>query len=177
VLYFLENAHFYIYIAVAMAKEEQLTEPQSTEDIQDLIPQMNVTLPETQQEQPKELIGDEHLLGVYGEIMTNLREDRSQVDEVLSNFLEMVMNEGDTSTSSKEALVNLIKLKTDTADKMAKIADLMTRIKLKEANTYKPYLNAKQDNKTTINIGSEGKRALLQSIAKMTEEQRGKNGK
>lgn len=161
-----------------MAKEEQLTETQITpqvtpEDIQDLIPHMNVTVPETQQ--PKELIEDEQLLRLYGEIMTNIREDRGQVDEVLTNFLEMVMNEGDTSTSSKEALVNLIKLKTDAADKMVKIADLMTRIKLKEANTFRPYLNAKQDNKTTINIG-EGKRALLQSIAKMTAEKKGKDG-
>lgn len=143
------------------------------EILQDLIPQMNVTLPEVPK--PKELVEDGALLDVYGEIMGNLRSDRSQVDEVLSNFLEMVMNEGDTSTSSKEALVNLIKLKTDTADKMVKIADLMTRIKLKEANTFKPYMTAKQDNKTTINIEGS-KRALIESIAKLSKEAKVKNG-
>ena len=160
-----------------MAKEKveilPVEEEDAGESLQDLIPQMNVSLPEVQK--PKELVEDEALLDVYGEIMGNLRTDRSQVDEVLANFLEMVMNEGDTSTSSKEALVNLIKLKTDTADKMVKIADLMTRIKLKESSTYKPYLTAKQDNKTTINIEGS-KRALIESIAKLNKETKGKNG-
>jgi len=137
-------------------------------DIKDVVPQMHVSLPELQP--AKELIEDERLLGIYDEILNNLRTDRSQVDEVLGNFLEMVMNQGDSSTSSKEAVVNLLKLKIDSADKMTKIGDLMTRIKMKDTNTYKPYLSAKQDNKTTINI-SGNKRKILEAIRKQTDKE------
>jgi len=44
----------------------------------------------------------------------------------------------------------------------------MTRIKLKSPDTYKPYLSAKQDNKTTINIGSD-KRQLIEAISRATK--------
>ena len=81
----------------------------------------------------------------------------------------MVINGGDASTSSKEALVNVLKIQTEITDKMSKIAELATRIKLKSPDTYKPYLNAKQENKTTINISST-KRQLLKSIAAATKK-------
>ena len=63
------------------------------------------------------IISDESLLNVYGEIMDNLRSDRNQVSELVDTFSNMVMNDGDSSTSSKEALVNLIKTKMDASDK------------------------------------------------------------
>lgn len=97
------------------------------------------------------LISDEMLLGVYGEILDNIRLDRVQIDEYLNEFANMVINDGDATTSSKEALINLIKTKSDMADKMTRVADLMTRIKLKDRDTYKPYLNGKATH-NTINI-------------------------
>jgi hypothetical protein len=83
---------------------------------------------------------------------------------VLANFIEMVMNEGDASSASKEAIVNLMKIKSDTSDKMAKVADLMTRIKLKEKDTFPRYLAAQQNNKVVIE-GS--KREMIKSINKI----------
>jgi AAA+ ATPase superfamily predicted ATPase len=142
------------------------------DEIKDLIPKMNVNLPEIP-EQEQCLIEDETLLGIYDEIIKNLKEDRQQIDECFVEFKEMVINGGDASTSSKEALVNLLKIKTETTDKMSKVADLMTRIKLKSPDTYKPYLSASQSNKTTINITSD-KRKLLKTIAaaaKKTKEE------
>jgi len=117
----------------------------------------------TEEEKPC-IVSDEMLLGIYGEILENLRTDRTQIEDFLNNFAEMVINEGDSTTSSKEALVNLLKAKTDTADKMAKIADLMTRIKLKARDTFPPYM-AKGN---TINIieGNDSKRTLLKAINK-----------
>ena len=91
------------------------------------------------------IISDESLLNVYGEIMNNLRSDRNQVSELVDTFSNMVMNDGDSSTSSKEALVNLIKTKMDASDKMSKIADLMTRIKLKQPDTYQPWMGGKKE--------------------------------
>jgi len=77
------------------------------------------------------------------------------------------MNDGDATSSTKEALVNLIKIKSDMSDKMSKVADLMTRIKLKERDTFPKYLAAQQNN--TINIGNNGnnsRRSLIEALNK-----------
>jgi len=144
-------------------KDENIENPK---DIDKLIPSMNVSVPENKTEpQEENLIADEVLLGIYGEIVDNLRNDRQEIDGVLTEFIEMVINGGDATTSSKEALVNLMKIKSETADKMAKVADLMTRVKLKEKDTFPRYLAAKQEN--TINIGNSNKRELLKQIDKI----------
>ena len=87
------------------------------------------------------IISDKDLLGIYDEIIVSLRQDRNQVEDLIETFSNMVINDGDSSSSSKEALVNLVKAKIDAADKMSKIADLMTRIKLKQPDTYQPWMN------------------------------------
>ena len=43
------------------------------EDIKELIPQMNVSVPAEIQEKEQCLIGDQELLGMYAEIMNNFR--------------------------------------------------------------------------------------------------------
>jgi ABC-type transporter Mla subunit MlaD len=140
------------------------------EDINQLVPQMNIALPaEIPADKEPSLIEDEVLLGIYNEIIANLKDDRHQIDECFIQFKDMVLNGGDSSTSSKEALVNLLKIKTETTDKMSKIADLMTRIKLKSSDTYKPYLTAKQSNVTNINV-SNSKRQLLKSIEQAAKQ-------
>ena len=77
----------------------------------------------------------------------------------------MVMNEGDSSSASKEAVVNLVKAKTDIADKKAKIADLMTTLRLKEKTVSK--LQANQTN----HIHITDKRAILETINKVKKVQ------
>jgi len=78
----------------------------------------------------------------------------------------MVMNDGDATTSSKEALVNLVKVKTDLQDKMLKAADLMTRLKIKNTYAYSgPHLNALQQN--NFNIGADAnfdRKELIKAI-------------
>lgn len=122
------------------------------ETVESVIPSMNVNAP--QQTNENQLISDDQYLGVIDEIMSNIREDRKQVGEFIDTFADMVLNDGDATTSTKEALVNLIKTKIDIQDKMLKAADLMTRLKMR--NTYAnsgPHLNALQQN--NINIGTE----------------------
>ncbi len=119
--------------------------------VQDLIPQMNVQVP-AKVEPADALISDSQYLGVLDEIMNNIREDRKQVSEYIDTFADMVFNDGDATTSSKETLVNLVKVKTDLQDKMLKTADLMTRLKLKNTYAYSgPHLNAMQQNNFNIN--------------------------
>ena len=111
----------------------------------------------------RELISDECILDVYGEAKDIIIQDRQEASEILNQFLELVMNGGDGSSASKEAVVQLIKAKMDSADKLIKIADLMTRIKLREKDTYPRYLNATQEN--TINIGEgSAKKELLKRL-------------
>lgn len=134
------------------------------EDI-DLLPQMNVSVPENRD--ATALISDDQYLGVLDEIMTNIREDRKQVSDYIDNIADMVINDGDATTSSKEALVNLVKIKTDLQDKMLKAADLMTRLKLKNTYAYSgPHLNAMQQN--NFNIGADAtdfsRRELIRAI-------------
>lgn len=135
------------------------------EDIKDMVPKMNVAL-NANLETKEMLISDEQYMGVINGILNEIKEDRKQVSDYIENFAEMVINEGDATTSSKEALINLVKIKTDLQDKMLKAADLMTRLKLKNTYAYSgPHLNAMQQN--NFNISSENdfdKRELIKAI-------------
>lgn len=124
-------------------------------------------------ETKEDIVSDEMLLGIYSEILDNVRQDRGEIDEYLGRFADMVINEGDATTSSKEAVVNLMKMKTDQSDKMSKIADLMTRVKMKEKDASK--FITKQ-NGDVINIGSSipNKRALLETMEEAAEKSRSK---
>jgi hypothetical protein len=137
----------------------------------DLIP--NMAINETQEEEANEecIIEDETLLDVYYEILANCRKDRENIDEVLTNFVDMVFNGGDATSATKEGVVNLMKAKSDISDKMTKVADLMTRIKLKSKDTFPRYSSNNQYNNVKINSSH---RELLQKIE---EKKRKKNDK
>ena len=158
-----------------MSKQEEKEVPEVIEnidadDVDKMVPSMNVSLPDKANNE-ENLISDEVLMGVYGEVLNNLRDDRNQIDTFLNEFAEMVINSGDASSASKEALVNLIKAKVEASDKMSRIADLMTRVKLKEKDTFPRYLSAQQKN--TINIGGGGeKKQLIQAINKKIKQQK-----
>lgn len=131
-------------------------------DIEVLLPSMNVGKDLAPTEKKECIVKDEALLGLYDEILNNCRDDRKAVQEVATTFLDMVSNDGDATAASKEAVVNLYKIQTDISDKMAKVADLMTRIKLRDRDTMPGYLAAQQNNKVVI----EGRRELLKHFNK-----------
>lgn len=129
----------------------------------------------TEKKEELSIISDENLLGVYDEIMNNLRSDRDQLSELVNTFSNMVVNDGDSSTSSKEALVNLIKTKIDASDKMSKIADLMTRIKLKQPDTFQPWMNKNKESGNTINIydaSGVNRKSLMEKIQKEKKDEK-----
>jgi hypothetical protein len=133
-----------------------------------LIPTMNVNMqPAIPTRDVGDLIPDAKLVKVYDEVLDNIRRDRDEIDTVLSTFVNMVINEGDATTSSKEALVNLIKMKADQADKMSKMADLMTRLKMKDP--FPKYMAAHQTNNVTIKE-AVNKKSMLKQIAKEVKE-------
>jgi hypothetical protein len=141
--------------STVIADEIEVLSQIDSDTVESFLSPMNISVPQTGPvaEQPQ-LISDEQYLGFIDEIMTNMREDRKQVSDFIDTFSDMVLNDGDATTSSKEALVNLINTKVNLQDKMLKAADLMTRLKLKNPYAYSgPHLNALQQN--NINIGSE----------------------
>lgn len=134
----------------------------------EMVPSINInTLKNSNNE--KELISDNALMGIYGEILNNLKEDRLQIEGFVGEFAEMVINSGDASSASKEALVSLVRAKIEASDKMSRIADLMTRVKLKDKDTFPRYLAANQKN--TININGE-KKNLIQSLNKQIKQEK-----
>lgn len=134
----------------ANVNHEEIT----VEDLDGMLPKMNVTVP-TNPIDATHLISDEKYMSILEGILSDIRDDRKQVSDYIDNFADMVINDGDATTSSKEALVNLVKVKTDLQDKMLKAADLMTRLKLKNTYAYSgPHLNAMQQN--NFNMSSDG---------------------
>ena len=97
---------------VVIAEEVANDISQNDEDtIESMIPSMNLSVPENGVPKENHLISDEKYLEVIDEIMTNMREDRKEVTNFIDTFSNMVINDGDATTSTKEALVNLIKTK------------------------------------------------------------------
>lgn len=142
------------------------------DELHNVIPNMNMNVPMNvpmndimMDDEKKSIISDGELIGIYGEIMDCIREDRKQVSDFIDTMAEMVINDGDATSSSKEALVNLVKIKSDMSDKMGKVADLMTRVKLKEKDTFPKYLAANQNNTININEGGS-RRSLIEAINK-----------
>lgn len=135
-------------------------------EIQSVLPNMNSKVVDQSIEpQENSIISDEEITGIYADILGLIKEDRQQVSGFIDTMAEMVINDGDATTSSKEALVNLIKIKVDMTDKMSKVADMMTRVKLKEKDTFPKYLATNQNN--TININESGsRRNLIEAINK-----------
>lgn len=142
---------------------DDIIETKEIKEIKEIIPSLNLQIDNKSNKEEISIVSDDQLLDIYKEIMDNIREDRKQVSEFIDNFADMVINDGDATSSSKEGLVNLIKVKTDMSDKMSKVADLMTRIKMKDRDTFPKYLAANQNN--TINISSN-KRQLIEAINK-----------
>ena len=139
------------------------------EVIEDLpMPSMNMNVP-VRQEEPaaNNLVKDEQLLGMYGDIVSTIKEDKKSIDDAINFFSNIVMNDGDATTSSKEAFVNLLKIKADQTDKLTKVADLMTRLKMRETSTFPKYLS--QHNNVTVTNGGS-RRSLLDALKKAKQQ-------
>ncbi len=130
------------------------------------LPTLNVGVPAEVESKP--LISDEQLVNYYEEAIGNIRDDRKEAHDMYMNFAEMVLNEGDPSSASKEALVSLLKLKFEGNDKMIKILDLWTRMKMKEKDTMPRWLAVQQNNKIE-NKGSSN--INVRRMLKMFDEQ------
>ena len=128
---------------------------------------VNVSVNVPAEKKNNDIIKSEELVTYYKEIIDDIRDDRQDVDDVLKNFKEMVINEGDSTQASKEALVNLIKIKSDMADKKTRVMDLLLRAFMRD-RSIPGYLT--QNNQ--FNIGSKNKTGLLAVLDEEKDEQK-----
>lgn len=142
--------------------------PEKTEhDEQSRLPQINVFAGTPAEQTKNEVVKAEQIINFTNEIMDDIRDDRTEVSEILKNFIEMVINEGDATQGSKEALVNLLKIKSEIADKKTRVLDLSLRAFMRDRSI--PGIAAHQHNEYKI-IGSSKKNLL-----KALEEEEKKN--
>jgi len=144
---------------------------EKTTDSNQVAEKANSNLPQPIEAEKKSIISDEMLLGIYGEALQNIRSDRDEAATILNNVLEMVFNEGDTTTSSKELLGKVLEAKIGTSDRIAKIADLMTRVKMKQPDTFIPWTNA-SSTQDGGKLSDAHKKELLDEIDNMKKKKR-----
>ena len=77
-------------VASKEIKEEIKAEVIDDMELEDLVPKMEVK--GGPDDQPECIVGDESLISLYEEILDNSRADRGQADEILADFINMVMN-------------------------------------------------------------------------------------
>lgn len=157
--------------------EEQNTKEKATDVMQVLedatgnqLPQLNVSMPlAPKKDEEVVLVKNETMINLYNEILEHCREDRKDADGAFKTFLEMVVNDGDATSSSKEAMVQLLRVRVEATDKMTKVMDLLMRYVLKDRDTFPKYLNANQENNITIKTKST-KRNFLEKLEKAKKE-------
>lgn len=143
------------------------------DELEKMLPQINVSVPQQlqQQEEKESIIPPELILGLFDESLNDIKKQGEQIDSLIDNFVDMVINGGDSTTSSKEALVNLVRNKTDITNNKSKILELMTRIHLKDKDTFPRYLNLHAQQTNNI-AGPNDKRELIKHLNKMQKKKK-----
>jgi hypothetical protein len=158
--------------------EETITKEKTTADVVQVLedstgsqlPQLNVNMGmQPKKDEEVILVKNETMISLYQEILEHCREDRKDADGAFKTFLEMVVNDGDATSSSKEAMVQLLRVRVEATDKMTKVMDLLMRYVLKDRDTFPKYLAAKQENNIVIKDKST-KRSFLEKLEKSKKE-------
>jgi hypothetical protein len=135
------------------------------EEIQ--VPSVNLNINLPTETGKNEIVEASQIVGLCKEVLDDIRVDSNEIHEAYGNFAEMVFNSGDATAASKEALVNLLKLKSDIADKKTRVMEMMLRAYMKDNRTN---LTANQHNE--IRIEDNSKRDLLQSLEKKSKKEK-----
>jgi len=100
-----------------VSKKEEVSIPQVA---------LNISIP-TAENSPA-LVNPEQIVGLVQTVMTDIDAEKIEIQEAYTNFAEMVFNAGDATSASKEALVNLLKLKSDLVDKKTRMLEMMMKV-------------------------------------------------
>lgn len=123
------------------------------------------------QREENPLVSNEQIKNYYAEAIECIRQDREEADERYLQFADMVINDGDPSTATKETMVNLLKVKTDGVNQMVKILDLWTRLAMKDKVTSSQVYAFQQNNKYENKSNPSSRIKELIKIAEQTQNQ------
>jgi len=129
------------------------------------IPAMNVGVPQqvsTKDEKP--LVTNDEMVDIYKKIIGHCEEDRNEANDLFQCLKDMVINDGDANHSTKEAMIQALRIRCEAADKETKVMDLLMRYILKDRDTFPRYLAANQENNIIFKGGS--KRSFLEKLEK-----------
>lgn len=126
------------------------------------IPSMNVNMPVQKDE--KQLVTSEEMTDLYKKMFSYCEDDRKDADDLFKTLMDMVINDGDASHSTKEAMIQSLRIRTESVDKMTKLYDLLMRYVLKDKDTFPRYLAANQEN--NIIFKNSSKRSFLEKLEK-----------
>ena len=99
----------------------------------------------------KPLFKDEQIVGYFAEAIECIKEDRKEANERYLQMADFIINgSGDASSSTKEAMTALLKIKSDGVSQMTKLLDLMIRLKMKERVTPSQIHAFQQNNKYEV---------------------------
>lgn len=127
------------------------------------VPSMNVVAQSPVKEE-KPLTTNEEMIEMYKKIMHHCDADREEANSLFHDLKDMVINDGDASHSTKEAMMQALRIRCEATDKETKIMDLLMRYILKDRDTFPRYLAANQENNIIFKGGS--KRSFLEKLEK-----------
>jgi hypothetical protein len=138
------------------------------------VPQMNLNMQSAQKEETP-VVTNTDMIEIYKKILSYCEEDRTEANDAFKTFMDMAVNDGDASHSTKECMVQLLRIRCESTDKMTKVMDLLMRYVLKDRDTFPRYLAANQENNIIFKGGS--KRSFLEKLekqkARKIEDKRG----
>jgi hypothetical protein len=127
------------------------------------IPAMNMNLAAPQKEE-KPIVTNDDMVDMYKKIFNFCEEDRNEAGDLHNTLKDMVMNDGDASHSTKEAMIQALRIRCESTDKMTKVMELLMRYVLKDRDTFPRYLAQNQENNIIFKGGS--KRQFLEKLEK-----------
>lgn len=126
------------------------------------VPSMTVGVQPTKEEKP--LVTNEEMVDMYKKIINHCEEDRQEANTLFQDLKDMVINDGDASHSTKEAMIQAFRIRCESTDKETKVMDLLMRYILKDRDTFPRYLAANQEN--NIIFKNSSKRSFLEKLEK-----------
>ncbi len=128
------------------------------------MPEMNLNLSSPLEINVPEIANSDQIISTCKEIIDDISKDREEIDQTYSYFLDLITNGGDATTSSKEAVVQLLKLKSDQSDKKMRITELLVSAFLKQKYAPPRVFSAYQHNEINVEDNSNKKGKLLRSL-------------
>lgn len=113
-------------------------------------------------ETKNEIVQADQIVSLCQDVLSDIAVEKEEITNYQNNFSEMVFNAGDATSASKEALVNLSKLKSDLIDKKTRVMEMLLKAFQKDGPKV---VTAHQHN----DIHISDKRKLFQELDRKDE--------